>query len=207
MTDPANAGPQRSHARSNRARILEVARRELGDRPDATLDEIARAAGVVRRTLYGHFPSRAALLEALSEEASAAVREVVAAAEQPSSGPEEALARLQLALWQFGDRYRMLSSLARRDLGEAKVAGVLAPAVERCIEVLARGQEAGVFHRQLPAHVVAEALKGIAYELLEAVNSGAWQDDGTGFATATLIAAGVAPDRAAEVVRSVGDVS
>ncbi len=41
------AQPRRSHARSNRVRLLAAAREELGRDPDASLDEIARAAGVV----------------------------------------------------------------------------------------------------------------------------------------------------------------
>ncbi|GLP66470.1 hypothetical protein TUSST3_30900 [Streptomyces sp. TUS-ST3] len=69
--------PQRRNARSNRARILATARRELGRNPDITLEELARASGVVRRTLFGHFPGRAALLEALAEEAAESLRSAV----------------------------------------------------------------------------------------------------------------------------------
>ena len=73
MTGSPVAQPQRSHARANRARILEVAREELGRNPEASLDEIARAAGVARRTFYGHYPNRKTLIEALAEEAGQAL--------------------------------------------------------------------------------------------------------------------------------------
>jgi AcrR family transcriptional regulator len=56
----------RADARRNREQLLEVASdafRESG--VDASLEEIARRAGVGIGTLYRHFPSRAALLEAV----------------------------------------------------------------------------------------------------------------------------------------------
>jgi AcrR family transcriptional regulator len=65
-TDAPRRTPQRSDARSYRSRILAVARRKLRDDPDASLDSIAQAAGVARRTLYGHFANRRAQLRRFS---------------------------------------------------------------------------------------------------------------------------------------------
>jgi AcrR family transcriptional regulator len=57
--------PQRADARRNRDRLLEVAVRAFAqDGPDVSLDAIARAAGVGIGTLYRHFPTREALVEA-----------------------------------------------------------------------------------------------------------------------------------------------
>ena len=56
----------RADAERNRGRVLEVAReafRRSG--PHASLDEIAKRAGVGPGTLYRHFPSREALIEAV----------------------------------------------------------------------------------------------------------------------------------------------
>jgi AcrR family transcriptional regulator len=52
----------RADARANRDRILEVAREALADDPEASLNSIAKAAGVGAGTLYRHFPSREALV-------------------------------------------------------------------------------------------------------------------------------------------------
>src|ERR1700710_2318249 len=41
-----------------RTRILDVALEVLGQNPDSGMGDIASAAGVVRRTVYGHFPTR-----------------------------------------------------------------------------------------------------------------------------------------------------
>jgi AcrR family transcriptional regulator len=56
----------RADARRNAARVLEAAREvfaEMGS--DASLEEIARRAGVGIGTLYRHFPTRGALVEAV----------------------------------------------------------------------------------------------------------------------------------------------
>jgi AcrR family transcriptional regulator len=57
--------PLRADAQRNRDRLLEVAVRAFSDGgPDVTLDAIAKQAGVGIGTLYRHFPTREALVEA-----------------------------------------------------------------------------------------------------------------------------------------------
>lgn len=63
-------GPNRSDARENRARILEVALAELTRSADAPLTTIARKAGVGQGTLYRHFPTREALILEVYEQES-----------------------------------------------------------------------------------------------------------------------------------------
>ncbi len=56
----------RTDARLNRERILEVAKEAFTrSGPNASLDDIAREAGVGAGTLYRHFPTRDALIEAV----------------------------------------------------------------------------------------------------------------------------------------------
>ncbi|MFE0250160.1 TetR family transcriptional regulator [Streptomyces sp. NPDC059010] len=203
MTKPVAREPQRRNSRSNRARILATARRELGRNPDITLEELARASGVVRRTLFGHFPGRAALLEALAEEAAEALRGAVAEAAEPSETADQALAHFVLSIWPVGDRYRMLLALARHDLGAERVTEILAPAREKVAAILDRGQRDGVFHDHLPSGVLSAGLEAMTIALLEEVNTGALEDDGTRVAVATLIAAGVPEKRARVVVDTV----
>lgn len=199
MSQPVGRVPQRRNARSNRARILATARQELGRNPDTTLEELARASGVVRRTLFGHFPGRAALLEALAEEAAEALQAAAAVGVKATDPAERALARFSLSMWPVGDRYRMLLALAQRDLGMERVAEILEPARVKVTAVLERGQRDGVFHSHLPPAVMAAGLEAMTVALLEEVNSGALEDDGTRTAVATLIAAGV-PEKQARVV-------
>ncbi len=67
QASPASAVRKpRADAQRNRARILEVAKLAFTEHgADATLDDIARQAGIGPGTLYRHFPTRDALIEAV----------------------------------------------------------------------------------------------------------------------------------------------
>ncbi|MEU7862986.1 helix-turn-helix domain-containing protein [Nonomuraea sp. NPDC049141] len=61
----AGSRPLRADARRNRDRLLDAAVRAFShDGPEVTLDAIAKDAGVGIGTLYRHFPTREALIEA-----------------------------------------------------------------------------------------------------------------------------------------------
>jgi AcrR family transcriptional regulator len=58
--------PQRADARTNRGRILDVAEDVFGKGGEsASTEEVARQAGVGIATVFRHFPTKAALLEAV----------------------------------------------------------------------------------------------------------------------------------------------
>ena len=63
---PSVSRKPRADAQRNRERILEVARKAFTrDGAEATLDDIARQAKIGPGTLYRHFPTRDALIEAV----------------------------------------------------------------------------------------------------------------------------------------------
>jgi AcrR family transcriptional regulator len=65
-TTTATARKPRADAQRNRIRLLETAKAAFAEKgPGASLDEIARTAGVGAGTLYRHFPTRDALIEAV----------------------------------------------------------------------------------------------------------------------------------------------
>jgi AcrR family transcriptional regulator len=68
--DPASAvKPLRADARRNRERILKAARAVFGDQGiDAQIDDVAKRAKVGVGTVYRHFPTKEALLDALVRE-------------------------------------------------------------------------------------------------------------------------------------------
>jgi AcrR family transcriptional regulator len=101
---PAPARPLRRDAQRNRDAILAAARQAFCDHGlEAPLEEIARSAGVGIGTLYRHFPSRVALLDAVladTVQAHVDAAEQALAADDPWEGFTqylEAAGRLQAA--------------------------------------------------------------------------------------------------------------
>ena len=91
-TDLALPRPKRADARRNYDALIAAAREAFAeDGPDATLEDIARRAGVGIGTLYRHFPTRPRLLEAVyMEEVDALCR---SAQDVAGLDPFEALVR------------------------------------------------------------------------------------------------------------------
>ncbi|HEY3465396.1 MAG TPA: TetR/AcrR family transcriptional regulator [Amycolatopsis sp.] len=65
MSSPEPARPVRADARRNREKLVEVARAAFATDGAVALETIAREAGVGIGTLYRHFPTREALVEAV----------------------------------------------------------------------------------------------------------------------------------------------
>src|SRR5580704_12330249 len=63
--EPLAGEPLRADAQQNRQRILEAAREAFAASGEASLNSIAKKAGVGPGTLYRHFPSREALVLAV----------------------------------------------------------------------------------------------------------------------------------------------
>ncbi len=205
MASMTTGNPSRADA--NRRRILDVALAELLRDPDASMDQIARAAGVVRRTVYGHFPSREALISTLVDEAVQALSAAHAAGREGVRDPAESVARSVLAVWELADRYRLLIALAQRTVTMQGIRERLTPVREAATGVLRRGLDEGVFSSPLPAPALAYVHEQILVALMEAVNDGlvAAREAGRCAAVTVLTAAGVPASRATELVAKLND--
>ncbi|MEV7319087.1 TetR/AcrR family transcriptional regulator [Streptomyces sp. NPDC093970] len=133
----------RADARRNYDRLLAEARTAFAVHgTDASLEDVARRAGVGIGTLYRHFPNRHALMSAVFEDA---VNELLARAEALRSAPDPCRALLTWLHEVVGQ------SAAYRGLSKALMSASPASALSRCdtpmreagAALLTRAQEAG----------------------------------------------------------------
>ncbi len=138
--------PMRADAQRNYQRLIDAAVAVFAEHgaDDASLEEIARRAGVGIGTLYRHFPSRQALLEAVYRDQVEAVR---ARADEllGYESPGAALAEWLRVLSAFSSTKRSLTSALLETLGKdsellSACSTVICGAAD---ELLNRAKEAG----------------------------------------------------------------
>lgn len=140
----------RSDAVRNREAILEAAVDELARDPRASMADIARAAGVGRVTLYGHFSSREELVEAallLVIERS----EAELASLDLSGEPIAALDLLVRRSWRIVDTFHRLLGVAEDTLSNDRILAHHAEPMARVRALIERGQREGAMRNDLDA--------------------------------------------------------
>lgn len=169
MCNNAVVATESSRARSmneTRDRILDVALEVLGDNPDAGMGDIASAAGVVRRTVYGHFPSRLDLIRTLTERAVAEMTAVLTEINASGAAADATWVGFVARVWPVAHRYRVLLALRRGEYGEA-IHGLLGPVDELLAALVERGQDSGVFARHLPAALLSQVAYGVVFAIAD----------------------------------------
>ena len=116
----------RADAQRNRARLVSVASEVVAEQgAEASLEEIARRAGVGSATLHRHFPSRLALLDAVFAERVATLCDH-AAELLDAQDPGEALVRWLRELVHHAVRNRGLATSLAKGTGDSCHAKILA---------------------------------------------------------------------------------
>lgn len=155
----------RSDAQRNRKRILEVAKvafTRYG--ADASLDEIAKGAGVGAGTLYRHFPTRDALIEGVYQNE---VEKLAAAAERfaEAMSPIEALRAWMLLFVDYIAAKHIIAPALNSVVGGPsrlyeRSRGLIQGAMG---ELVKRAKKSGNLRRDLDASDLLRALIGVSH--------------------------------------------
>src|SRR5215211_5650970 len=148
---PPTAAPRgRADAERSVARIMHAALDALASDPEASMAEIARRAGVVRATIYVHFPTRDALINAVTRRAIAEAAATIKAAEPERGDAADALNRVVVSAWRTLERYHALVAI-NTQLPQAELHARHRPVLAILEPLIERGQRDGIFRADVTA--------------------------------------------------------
>ncbi|TDW94695.1 TetR family transcriptional regulator [Kribbella pratensis] len=155
----------------DREQVLRAAASLLMRKSSATMDEVARAAGISRATLNRQFAGRDALVRALEELGIAECEAAVARAVIDDGPAADAVRRLVQELEPVARQLAFLYSENQLFEGDKQNAG-WARLDARLVALFRRGQEAGEFRIDLSPVWLTEALYGLLVSAAWAVCEG-----------------------------------
>jgi AcrR family transcriptional regulator len=159
------SAPKRRRADAERsiAAITNAALEALASDPDVSMAEIARRAGVVRATIYMHFPTREALLDAVMEHATGQVADAIRSADPGRGEPKEALERVLLATWRQLSLFHGILAINMNRLSAKELRRRHLPMTTQIVPLLERGQAAGVFRNDVSAEWLIAVVRAIVH--------------------------------------------
>ncbi|MFC8681805.1 TetR/AcrR family transcriptional regulator [Microbacterium ureisolvens] len=161
MTSSIDAARRpRRDALENRAGILAAAYVALTHDPRASVDAIARQAGLSRRALYGHFDDRDALVRELVAKGAERFNAVAAAIDDADA--RVALARLAATLWNEAAHVQVLAAIALDEAHLEETAAALAPLRRTVVRIVREGQDADVLRTDVAAPTLARLVEETA---------------------------------------------
>ncbi len=181
---------RRADAERNIAAIIAAATTCFVQRSQVSMADVAKAAGVGRVTLYAHFASREALLEAVLDHTITQAAAVIQT-EAPDEGPaDDALRKLIASSWHALDRHGRLFELAQRELDPQRLRAYHDKVLAHVERLIRRGQDEGVFRTDLPLHWLVTMFYSLLHAAAEDVSADRLgESDAAGVLTATLLPA------------------
>jgi len=170
----ADPAPRSAAVEDARSRILEAARSLFEERgsAEATMAEVAERAGVSRATVFNHFGSKHALVEAVTEGVYAGYEAILENALADRTTPVPVLVRALFELLGIGiERDRRFYRTVFREIARVTVGleegGVAQQArrraVERLVHLLTRGQARGELRSELDPQDLATAFDSLVF--------------------------------------------
>jgi AcrR family transcriptional regulator len=163
---------QREVAGRNVEAILDAAEELLQSQGHATMSAVAAQAGVSRVTVYAHFPTWRALLEAAVERAVNRTMTALQSVHPDDGPPIEALDRMLAAAWQHLARYRAMAAAVAELLNPEAVIRTHQAAHQTVGALLERGQADGSFRTDLPARWLVTASIALVHACSDEVRAG-----------------------------------
>jgi AcrR family transcriptional regulator len=166
------AGYHQRVAGQNADAILDAADALLRQHGRASISGVAALAGVSRVTVYAHYPTTIALLEAAVERAVGRVMAALDATRPEAGPPAEALDRMLAAAWQHLADYRAMAQAVSEELSPEAVARTHQAAHQTIGALLARGRADGSFRTDLPGTWLVTACIALVHACADAVRAG-----------------------------------
>ena len=162
---PSPPRAPRRDATENRVALLEAARLALRSDPDASLETIAAAAGLTRRSVYGHFATRDELVNAVV--VSGAERVAASITAVRGDDPLTTIALIGDVLWAQVDHVRIMAPLAVRGPLRAVTAAALEPVRTLLLRTVQAGIADGSIRPDIEADILARLVESTAIGVLE----------------------------------------
>ncbi|MCV7420535.1 TetR/AcrR family transcriptional regulator [Mycobacterium yunnanensis] len=155
--------PLRADAQRNRRRVLDAARDAFDrDGVTASLDDIARAAGVGPGTLYRHFPTRDRLVRAVIDDGLVDIHDMGVAL-LVESDPAQAVETWLNAYVEQGSMFKGLAETLVTPTDESDDLDSCRRAREAGTALIARAVREGAFHPDVRADDVLDMVAAVTW--------------------------------------------
>lgn len=169
MTSTAPLRRPRRDAVANRSGILDAATTAIAHDPHASIDTIARSAGLTRRALYGHFEDRDALIREVIARGAQRFNAIAATVDEPDA--RVALGRLAVRLWDEAAAVQVAAAIALDESHAEETGQALAPLRRKVVEIVRRGQDDELLRTDVAAPTLARLVEEAARSVVTRVDA------------------------------------
>jgi len=177
MTTPQATDPRRETAERNVQAILDATEELLDRRQPVTIAAVAKEAGVSRVTVYAHFETWEALVEAVVRRAVERCAVAIEAADLTTGPPLAALDRLLYAGWRILARNGAMAAAASANLSSEAMRRSHHAVRHQFGELIERGRADGAFRTDVPVTWLVSSTFALIHTCAEEVRAGRLDPD------------------------------